>query len=427
MEGVKKKIEVGELKPGMFVYQLDRPWLETPFLFQGFEITSEEQIKELGQYCRFVYIDTGLGHVRDESPSSAPPPRRAQIGSVDTRRLELELLRSQARSMLRKEPYTDTSTLESEILRIRDTYHYAQELVAKTLDDARASRDLDVESITRLTADFTASMIRNPDALALFSLVQRKSDILAHHSLRTCILALGLGRQIGLEQDALNVLGIGALLHDIGKIRIPQELLEKPSELSTAEAEVIRRHVADGLKILRQYAPGMPTMALEVVGWHHERYDGSGYPVGAKGNEISQFGHIGAIVDYYEGVTGDRPWRAGAAPHATLMHMYDRRGQLFEPDLVEQFIRYMGVYPIGSVVQLNTGERAVVITRNRERHLRPRVVLAADRDSRPMYGGRIVDLSKQRTESGLLYEIVRVLGPDEHDIIAQDFFPLVAA
>ncbi len=422
---MKKKLEIGELKPGMFVYQLDRPWLETPFLFQGFEITSVEQIEELARYCRYVYVDTSLSHVREKSP--LPPRRRAQVDSVDKRRLELELLRSQARSMLRKEPYSDSSTLESEILRVRDTYEYAQRLVAQILEDARTGRDLDIDAVTRLSADFTASIIRNPDALALFSLVRRKSEPIAQHSLRVCILALGLGRQIGLEQEALNVLGIGALLHDIGEIRVPQELLEKPSELTVAEAEVIKRHVADGLKILRQHAPGMPTMALEVVGWHHERYDGSGYPVGAKGNEISQFGHIGAIVDYYEGVTADRPWRAGAAPHATLMHMYDRRGQLFEPELVEQFIRYMGVYPIGSVVKLNTGERAVVITRNRERHLRPRVVLATDRENRPIEGGRIVDLSKQRTESGLLYEIVRVLGPDEHQIDPQAYFPLVAA
>jgi putative nucleotidyltransferase with HDIG domain len=421
---VKKKVEVDDLKPGMFVYELDRPWLETPFMFQGFEITSAEQIEALHQYCKFVYIDTSLG--QDVAEATPPPPRRAKVESLDKRRIELEVLRSQARSVLRKDPYVDSTTLEEEIHQVSDTYRYAQDLMDKVLDDVRESRDLDIDAISQLSADFTASIIRNPDALALFSLVRQKSDYIAHHSLRVCILALGLGRQIGLEQESLNVLGIGALLHDVGKIRVPTELLEKRSDLSPAEAEIIKRHVGDGLRILRQYAPGMPTMALEVVGWHHERYDGSGYPLGAKGNDISQFGHIGAIVDYYEGVTGDRPWRQGADAHSTLMHMYDRRGQLFEPELVEQFIRYMGVYPIGSVVQLNTGERAVVITRNRERHLRPRVVLASDAENRVYSGGRIIDLSRQRTEGGQLYEIVRVLSPEEHNLDPQAFFPLVA-
>lgn len=148
---------------------------------------------------------------------------------------------------------------------------------------------------------------------------------------------------------------------------------------------------------------------------------------GAKGNEVSQFGHIGGITDHFDAVTSDRPWRKGVAHHTTLMDMYDQRGKAFHPDLVEQFIRTMGVYPIGSVVQLNTGESGVVITRNRDRHLRPRVVIAAKADNKLYRAGRTVDLTSGRSPDGRLYEIVRVLGPDEHVINAVDYLPVLAA
>jgi putative nucleotidyltransferase with HDIG domain len=414
----------------MYVSALDRPWLETPFMFQGFLLDAEEQLETLRQYCEYVYIDTDLAQqIPDEAAAVAAALIKTEKSDDDLerKRLEFEMLRAQAKPVAQTQIYEDVSDVEEEIEVVADAYRQSIEMMDQVLEDAQKKRNIDTAGITISVGRLANSVIRNPDALMLFSQIKNKDAYTAQHSLRVCVLALTMGRQLGLEVGAIKALGIGALLHDIGKVRIPEEILKKPGRLTKPEIELMKLHVPYGLQILRSQAPGLPTVALDVVGWHHERYDGSGYMSGAKGNEISQFGHIGAITDHFDAVTSDRPWRKGAAHHSTLMSMYDQRGKLFHPGLVEQFIRSMGVYPIGSVVQLNTGEAGVVITRNRRRHLRPRVVLAAKADNSLYRVARTVDLTKDRSPDGRMYEIVRVLGPDEHKINPIDHLPVLAA
>jgi putative nucleotidyltransferase with HDIG domain len=427
---VKKRLDVRDLQIGMYVSALDRPWLETPFMFQGFLLDAEEQLETLRQYCEYVYIDTDLAQqIPDEAAAVAAALIKTEKSDDDLerKRLEFEMLRAQAKPVAQTQIYEDVSDVEEEIEVVADAYRQSIEMMDQVLEDAQKKRNIDTAGITISVGRLANSVIRNPDALMLFSQIKNKDAYTAQHSLRVCVLALTMGRQLGLEVGAIKALGIGALLHDIGKVRIPEEILKKPGRLTKPEIELMKLHVPYGLQILRSQAPGLPTVALDVVGWHHERYDGSGYMSGAKGNEISQFGHIGAITDHFDAVTSDRPWRKGAAHHSTLMSMYDQRGKLFHPGLVEQFIRSMGVYPIGSVVQLNTGEAGVVITRNRRRHLRPRVVLAAKADNSLYRVARTVDLTKDRSPDGRMYEIVRVLGPDEHKINPIDHLPVLAA
>lgn len=430
---MKKRLDVRDLQLGMYVSALDRPWLETPFMFQGFQLETSEQLETLRQYCSYVFIDTSLSRtVASPEPvpfvqtNKAPAPLTTPV-EQERQRMEFEMLRAQARAVVQEQVYHDQTDLEEEIDQVQDAYKSTSDLMQNVLEDAQKKRNIDTAGVTVSVGRLANSVIRNPDALMLFSQIKDKDEYTAQHSMRVCIMALTLGRQLGMELGAIKALGIGALLHDVGKVRIPDELLKKPEALTKPEIELMKLHVPYGLQILRAQAPGLPTVAFDVVGWHHERYDGSGYMSGAKGNEISQFGHIGAITDYFDAVTSDRPWRKGAAHHTTLMEMYDQRGKLFHPTLVEQFIRSMGVYPIGSVVQLNTGEAGVVITRNRERHLRPRVVLAAKADNRLYRVGRSVDLTQDRSPDGRMYEIVRVLGPDEHSINPVDYLPIMAA
>jgi len=428
---VKKRLDVRDLQLGMYVSSLDRPWLETPFLFQGFLLETDDQLATLRQYCRYVDIDTELGsEIKVEKvpgPDLVSQGEKIAEDDLDRKRLEFEMLRAQARPIEQTQTYEDLSDVEDEIRQVADAYRDSIVLMETVFEDAQKKRNIDTAGITISVGRLANSVIRNPDALMLFSQIKDKDRYTAQHSLRVCILALTLGRQLGLELGAIKALGIGALLHDIGKVRIPEEILKKPERLTKPEIELMKLHVPYGLQILRAQAPGLPTVALDVVGWHHERYDGSGYMSGAKGNEISQFGHIGGITDHFDAVTSDRPWRKGAAHHTTLMKMYDQRGKLFHPALVEQFIRSMGVYPIGSVVQLNTGEAGVVITRNRSRHLRPRVVVAARADNSLYDIARTVDLTKDRSPDGRMYEVVRVLGPDEHSINPVEHLPVLAA
>jgi HD-GYP domain-containing protein (c-di-GMP phosphodiesterase class II) len=414
----------------MYVSALDRPWLETPFMFQGFRLASEEQLETLRQYCDFVDIDTELTR---EVPADEPGTRQI-TGSTelpeneqDRKHLEFEVLRAQANPMAQTQAYQDQADVDEEISIVGAAYENSIDLIHEVFEDAQKKRNIDTAGVKISVGRLTESVIRNPDALMLFSQIRDKDDYTAQHSVRVCILALTLGRQLGMEPGTIKSLGIGALLHDIGKVRIPDDILKKSEALTKPERELVKLHVPYGLQILRSQAPGLPTVALDFAGWHHERYDGSGYMSGAKGNEVSQFGHIGGITDHFDAVTSDRPWRKGTAHHTSLMDMYDQRGKAFHPELVEQFIRTMGVYPIGSVVQLNTGESGVVITRNRDRHLRPRVVIAAKADNKLYRAGRAVDLTSGRSPDGRLYEIVRVLGPNEHVINPVDYLPVLAA
>lgn len=412
------------------MFALDRPWLETPFMFQGFRLTTGEQLETLKQYCDFVDIDTDLTRESPVEKTDATPvaePAPVLESEQDRKRMEFEVLRAQANPMAQRQTYRDQVDVDEEIPVIRDAYQDSFVLMRSVFEDAQKKRNIDSAGVKILVGHLAESVIRNPDALMLFSQIKDKDNYTAQHSLRVCILALTLGRQLGMESSAIEALGVGALLHDVGKVRVPDEILKKPDALTKAEKELMKLHVPYGLQILRSQAPGLPTVALDFAGWHHERYDGSGYMSGAKGNEISHFGHIGAITDHFDALTSERPWRNGAAHHTTLMNMYDQRGKEFHPELVEQFIRSMGVYPIGSVVQLNTGESGVVITRNRERHLRPRVVIAAKADNTLYRAGRTVDLTSDRSPDGRLYEIVRVLSPDEHHINSVQYLPVMAA
>lgn len=427
---MKKRLDIRDLKLGMYVSALDRPWLETPFMFQGFRLTTKEQLEALKLYCDFVDIDTELTREPSTEKTIARPTARSTLlleNEQDRQRLEFEVLRAQANPLAQIQTYADQVDVNEEISVIGDAYRDSVDLIHEVFEDAQKKRNIDTAGVKISVGHLAESVIRNPDALMLFSQIRDKDDYITQHSLRVCILALTLGRELGMEPGAIKALGVGALLHDIGKVRISDEILKKADALTKAERELMKLHIPYGLQILRNQGPGLPTVALDFACWHHERYDGSGYMSGAKGNEISQFGHIGAITDHFDAVTSDRPWREGVAHHTTLMNMYDQRGKVFHPELVEQFIRAMGVYPIGSVVQLNTGESGVVITRNRERHLRPRVVIAAKADSKLYRAGHMVDLTSGRSADGRLYEIVRVLDPNEHVINAVDYLPVLAA
>ena len=228
---------------------------------------------------------------------------------------------------------------------------------------------------------------------------------------------------LGFDEDTLKVLGIGAMLHDIGKMRVPNEVLNKPDELTDAEFEIMKKHVPDGVKYLDNVR-GIPQAALEVVRCHHERYDGSGYINGITGEKIGQFGQIGAIVDCYDAITSDRIYRFGMSPHAALKNMYEWRKSSFEPMLLEQFIQCMGIYPIGSLVELNTGEVGVVVTMNRRRRLKPKVVLVLRSNNIPFDMPTTIDLSTQTTEEGIPYEISMVLEPGTYGINPVGFLPV---
>jgi putative nucleotidyltransferase with HDIG domain len=293
------------------------------------------------------------------------------------------------------------------------------------MTDVRVGKSLDVEEARLVVGDLVESVVRNPDALTCFTQLKKAHEYTAQHSLRVCVLALIFGRQLGFEKDRLRVLGIGALLHDVGKAKVPVDILDKPMALDSREIEIMKRHVPLGVEILEN-TPGIPAAAIEVARGHHERFDGNGYIEGRKGNEIGTYGLIAGIVDCYDAITSDRVYHAGISPHAALKRMYEWRGSAFHPKLIEQFIQCLGIYPVGSVVQLNSGEIGVVAALNRLRRLKPRVVLVRRPDNTPYPSMPAVNLANRTNRDGRPCEVERVLEAETTGVNPAYFLPVPA-
>jgi len=425
---MKRKVDVEQLRVGMYVTDLDRPWLETPFLFQGFEICDETDIHKLRQFCKQVYI-----LAPEESGAKTPVRTVRQTPAMLSDNQPHTHLRDnieieQAMLKITNRPgdlpiYDDLTSLEEEIGLVSEAYTQAKRLVYSTVAHLRAGRSLKAEDVKHIVGELTESVIRNPDALACFTQLRKRDEYTAMHGLRVCILALILGRHLGFDREQLNALGIGALLHDVGKIAIPDAILKKEGPLDPQEFKIMQSHVPKGVALLKS-TPGIPSAAIDFVRCHHERYDGSGYMNGLKGEGIGTLGLIGGIVDCYDAITSDRPYRNGMSPHTALKSMYEWRSKDFHPELLENFIQCMGIYPIGSVVELNTGEVGVVVTLNRLRRLKPRVVLVRQSDHRPYEKRPAVNLVYRKTADGRPCEIERVLEPAQCGIDPATHLPI---
>ncbi|MFQ5755416.1 MAG: HD-GYP domain-containing protein [Acidiferrobacterales bacterium] len=425
---MKKKVGVNDLKPGMYVCELDRPWRETPFLFQGFEITSDEQLATIREHCNFVYIDSDYAKRAEAQTRASLSPRRPRAEADQDARSKpaLRVVVEKATAPRPRQVYADRTSLDQEVEVIRETHDQAMSLVYTVMEDVHLRKSIDTATAKRVVASMAKSVLRNPDALICFTHLKKKDDYTALHCLRVSILALVLGRHLGFDEERLNHLGMGALLHDIGKMQVPQEILNKPGKLTEHEFRLMKGHVPFGAGILGR-AKGVPSRAVEVARLHHERYGGTGYISNLKGDQISEFGLIGAIVDVYDAITSDRVYQRGISPLDALKKMYEWRTRDFPPMLVEQFIQCIGIFPIGSVVMLNTKEIGVVRTMNRAQRLKPQVVLVLKAD-RSHYGAlRAVDLAQEQTPAGQPYEIAKVLPAGQFGIQPVDYLPVAAS
>lgn len=421
---MKKKIEVQDLRKGMYVVELDRSWLGTPFLFQGFEISTDEEISQLRGFCKHVFVleEDGVFFPvrRAPGPASETHSTITQYGSSTP----VQFLQS-ARAQRPPPPrYADLAPVETELQQAREVERGARETLYTILDDARIGRSIDTPRAKMVVMQMTESVIRNPDALVWLTHLKKKHEYTATHSLRVCVLALTFGRHLGYSADQLNVLGLGALMHDIGKLRVPNEILDKPGALTREEFEIMKTHVPEGLKILENSA-NIHSAALEVVGRHHERYSGDGYVFGMSGDTIGEFGLISAIVDTYDAITSERAYHRSLSASDALKVIYGGRGKIYHSWLTEQFIQCMGIFPIGSIVEMSNNSVAVVVAANRTRRLRPRIALILSPDRKPYTPAPIVDLMHvTHDQNGQPLEIKSVLPAGTFGINPTDYIPV---
>lgn len=357
-----KKIPLDELRPGMFVADLGRGWLCRPFLRSRFLLHDREDIRRIGEAgVREVLIDTGLGCDREEGiPPEGP---EAQLASAEAIELPGEAPRR--------------VPVEEERARALAIYSEGMTVVRRLMTEARLSAH-EVQSAERVVQAMTDSILRNRDALLSLHRLRSADTYTFHHSLSVCALTIAFCHALGEPAEAIREAGLGALLHDIGKIRIPAETLRKPGPLSAAELESVRRHPADGQDILREQTRLGPAV-LVIAAQHHERSDGSGYPQGREGEHIDRYARMVAIADVYDAITSDRCYHRKIAPTDALRNLlqWSRAGQ-FDQRLTSAFIRCVGIYPAGELVRLSSCRLAIVLEQNAASSLRPRVRVLYD-------------------------------------------------
>jgi HD-GYP domain-containing protein (c-di-GMP phosphodiesterase class II) len=390
---LKKNVPVGELRFGMYVSELDRPWTDTPFAFQGFVLQTEAELEILKGFCEWVLVDEAR---------SAPAGQHALKPFTPRYAVQVPVEREVERATL-----VQGETLGA----LRDA-----------LTAVRANQTLDAGSIAQAIDAMTQSVLRNPDALMLLSRLREKGDYAHSHSLDTAVYMACFGRFLELSVEYISLLGCLGLMQDIGKLRVADEILRKYERLTQAELEQARRHVEHSADILNA-TPGLPPQLAELALLHHERHDGSGYPKGLKGAQIGMIGSIAAIVDTFDALTSARPYAQAVSPSAALNMLYKWRGTFFDAALVEQFIRCIGIFPLGCVVELNSGELGIVIGQHSERRLQPRVMIVRDAAGNPLRPQKLLDLSRgHKIATGEAYRIKRTLEYGEAGIGADTLF-----
>jgi len=422
--GIKKKIHSMDIQKGMYVSQLDRPWIETPFMFQGFEIKTDEQIVELQKHCQWVFVDLEKGSDFDPSlGKSTDFHERIKNLEADEKKIQ-EKVKQLAESSLdessKRNAYPDNVHFEDELVEAKKIEQESREIMRETIERVAKGKKIDLEVAGDAVAKMVDSIIRNPDALVCLSQLKDVNEYTALHSIRTAIIALAFGRHLALSRDELTVLGVGALLHDVGMARLPKDILEKPGGLTVDEFQTMSNHVPWGIEIL-QNSGGVAEGALEMVEQHHERGDGGGYPGHRTAKMITPAGAIAGIVDVYDAVTSNRHYSGGLSAEEALKRMYEWRKKDFKPQMVEEFIKCMGIFPIGSLVELSTGAIGVVITINRGRRLKPKVALVLTASGTPFSHRFIADLSDERYTGAEELKIKRVLPSGTHGINPMDY------
>ncbi len=432
------RLPVERLAHGLFVAELDRPWLDTPFLLEGLLLRDDAELTTLRQFCRFVQVDldrsTGAAAdalrralaARGTPVRAAPPPagpfgdvarvvvaahpvpsapgagpaaeRPAALGRLlawlrqrnprddldeaeTPRRATAAELQLPAGTTLR--PYADPAPIEVELPRATRSWTRGAEALRTLMDDLRDDAHGELRDIDEVADGLVESMVETPDAMFWVARMRDRDKSTYHHCLKVAIYLIALGRHIGFPREDLVRLGQVGMLADVGKIRLPRALLEKPGMLTPAEHAVVKRHVQFGVEALRK------SMTLDAgveqgILQHHERLDGSGYPKRLKGKEIGIFGRMTAIADCFAALISDRPYARAVSPQDALMQMYQWCGTSFHEPLLEQFVQAVGVFPVGSLVELSNGEAGIVLAHNRVRRLEPRVLVLTDAERRPL-------------------------------------------
>ncbi|NQZ22347.1 MAG: HD-GYP domain-containing protein [Colwellia sp.] len=349
-----KNISIDQLKPGMYV--------------KSFSDNSNLNIKSEG----YISCQESITQLRKAKISHLVIVPEKEKQTVNIEKVFAEIKTIPPAREKKSPPIKPGLSLDNEIKKASSLYKNAKSLQEKILGQIKQKKSIEITDAQETTDAMVDSIFRNQDALTCMSRLQTKDSYLIEHSLNVSILMSVFAKHLGFERRLIQELALGAFLHDIGKVLLPNDMLSKRSALTAKEQNIIRSHVALGLKILED-SPSISYIAMNMVREHHERLDGSGYPKQLKGDEISQYGRMIAIIDSYDAMTSERPYRKSVHPINAFKTLISESPDRYDEELVEKFIQCMGVYPVGTLVKLNSGKLGLISRLNKQKPLHPYV------------------------------------------------------
>lgn len=391
------KLPVSDLRVGMFVVELDKPWEESSFMFQGLDIKSSKEILALQKECTFVYVDFDE-HSLKKGPSKPQAGQGPAAGNTKSDSL-----------VSVEEEYSDAAKVHT----------MANQTVTTLFEEIRLGAQIDGGKVKQAVDGCVDTILRNPDASVWLTRISSKDEGTAQHSLNVAALSIVMGKSMNMTPRELEDVGVCAMLHDVGKTSLPLELLQKDGKFTPEEYEQMKTHCRAGRDILVSTKSVM-SGAADVAHAHHERPDGKGYPRGLTAEKIPKYAKIVAIAEAYDVITTAQSYRQAMSPSEALQELYANRGTQFDEDLVIRFIDAVGIFPPGSIVEMVNGEIGIVLSNTHDK-LRPKIIMILDANKEAS-AQRVIDLSQMDVDNeGAVYQIKTTLSDGSFGINVEDF------
>ncbi|MFC3034176.1 HD-GYP domain-containing protein [Pseudoalteromonas fenneropenaei] len=401
-----KVINIKELEPGMFVMRVVSQKGQVKVKNQGWVKTA----KSIAALAAAGIVEIEI----DPSKTLAAEPTNAWRDNAPKPTAPATVATSTATT--KRSPSHKSTSIEGEMSVAIELYQEAKQLQQKAFDDIKAGRNIDVSAFQAAASGIIDSIFRNQDALACIARIREKDAYLLEHSLNVSILISIFAKHLELERDVIEVLATGALLHDIGKIQIPDKVLHKAGKLTEPEFQVMQQHAKFSKAILEQ--SGLPEIAIDIAAYHHERLDGSGYPFQLTGDAISQYVRMASIVDVYDALTAERVYKTGMTPIKAFKILREGCPHHFDESLLSQFIQCIGLYPVGTLVKLKSGRVGVVAQSNSNAPLKP--IVKVFYHAKHMHHVQVqdIDLASKKVDD----ELEAAIKPEEFNIDLIRFF-----
>ncbi|UZE97673.1 HD-GYP domain-containing protein [Alkalimarinus alittae] len=396
MLGNQQKIPVNQLQVGMYVSNLDRPWCETPFPIQGFYIRSVAEVESLETYCKHVYVDTVSAKkqayeshaVPDASRRSSHKASSSDAGNI-LKLPPLKLRKTTVYPQISSEKAV--SSLKKEVSKAAKLQRNVSVALSDIFQTIETGASPDYKAVNKAVDGMVESVVRNPDALVWLTRINTYDQFSYQHAISASIWSLVLGRFLGLEKDVLKQLSTSVLLSQVGKSKLAKDILENQHTLNAEAFEQYKKYVDYSVEILES-SGNISSSIIEVVRHHRERHNGTGFPRGITGDRIPLLAKIAGLVSAYQEMVEPREGVTPTPAAMAVSKLYESRNIEFQEELVESFIKAIGVYPTGTLVELNNNEVGIVLNHNPKRRLWPRVAVVLNENKQPLKQAKVIDL-----------------------------------